>query len=624
MLKYCDYLFPGYSLLSEEQRKQFESTPGGIKFVAACKDFEEKFPRTFWHDIGVSNFGVAIKNWVMPWVKKNYQPVEKMDVLIQNFIDDKKASLTNEIGEDKDYLNLKTSLVKIILEKILSDYHFYSTEFQDELANMEVSHELLKIVSIIDLQDKPSKDKIAGARQTFLSELQKLKITLPVIEKSRKLAMYMPFLKDNQKNDIDAIAVDKDLKAYIKTLIKNNFDAIFDNQEEKLTKFNQTIISDLAEIIYNAFDNADKLNYDEFFNAYEENLISYLKKEYSLLIGRKNVERLIDNNLMTFLSALFNDLSTVKNYIDKASDAHAFIQSVGGGSQGDNFILGFVDIYNSARYADEIGETKKTLLSLFSPLQPLLDEYKLIAHEKNLFLKILKILFPLLIVSLLVVVTSLLLAPLALPELVLAILIIPTLIISAVIAAQAVRFKNEAHGFLREKWYGSPFLIPEFQVNQRMQTTFANDAGKIRQFYIDEIQASNDLESTLQAKLDLGLLTDDELQQKSENLNNRCVLYIEWSLIHSNLDVGTDQAYLLASKRLASKVTQDQEKLDSENEKLITEFAEEAGRKLIHQFKKPPALNHQPHLGFFKPAENPLLTERKALLDTLAKAPMSP
>ncbi|MCA0402988.1 MAG: hypothetical protein LCH30_04230, partial [Proteobacteria bacterium] len=529
-------------------------------------------------------------------------------------------------GEDEDYLNLKTSLVKIILEKILSDYRFYSTEFQDELANTEGSHELLKIVSIIDFKDKASKDKVAGARQTFLDELKKLKIELPVIEKSRKLAMYMPFLKDNQKNDIDAIAVDKDLKAYITTLIKNNFDAIFDKQEENLNKFNQTIISELAGIIYKAFDNSDKLNYDEFFINYQKGLIQFLNEKYFFI--RKSQEKANESasEMEHSLAYLFNytrdQAKKAKQFLDKMSDAHAFIQSVGGGSQGDNFFLGLVDIYNSGRYADEVGKTKETVLNLLAPFKPLLDEYKLTAYEKNLFLKIIKSLFPILVVATLVILTSLLLAPLALPELVLAIIIIPTLIISVIIAAQVVRAKNAVFDFAYKNIiHNGPFSIPEFLVNERMTLAFKNDAENVRQFYIDEIEASIQLENDLQIKLEAGVLTEKELQEKIENLKKRDTLYLEWYDIHSNLELGYDKVRLIVSKRLADKNEQEGIKLDAENKTLITTFSGEAARKLTHQFKNPAALNFQPHLNFFKPIENASLKERMVLQGILAKAP---
>jgi hypothetical protein len=257
------------------------------------------------------------------------------------------------------------------------------------------------------------------------------------------------------------------------------------------------------------------------------------------------------------LSALIwhsNPGEKIKEFMDKVSDAHAFIQATGFSTQNENSFLAVLDWYNYTRTAEQIHETKNILFSLLKLFTPLYGEYQEIAsYEKNPYLKIIKTLLPLIIISATVVLIAALLSPFALPELAFIVILIPTLFLGLALASEYVSLKNHFYQSFREFYYGGVYEMPEYQINERMIKICFEDPVKakiLRHFYIEQFKCCDNLEAFFQSKAKDGLLETEEIKSRKENNYRRHCLFLEWYDIHSNFNLGCDAVRPLISSRL--------------------------------------------------------------------------
>lgn len=261
------------------------------------------------------------------------------------------------------------------------------------------------------------------------------------------------------------------------------------------------------------------------------------------------------------LSSMIRNTEPVKqteDFLNKLSEAHAFMQATSLASQNDNCINAMLDLYNTNRAAEQINETKSMLMSLLEPFKPLYDEYKDIAlYEKNTYSKVFRSIIPIIVLVGFIVVISTALAFLALPEVVFIVALIPTLFLGAFLASQYTAIKNTAYNFLRQSYYGGVYEIPEFQINERMIQPSAfktlQNATTIRNFYVNELEKCDHLELNWSSKTS-GTLSSHDLEQRAINEKRRNTLWLEWYDIHSNNKLGCNDITTIALERLQSEI----------------------------------------------------------------------
>jgi len=244
--------------------------------------------------------------------------------------------------------------------------------------------------------------------------------------------------------------------------------------------------------------------------------------------------------------------NSLTKWLNTMSDAHGFIQVMGWATQNENSPFAIIfDSYNYLRYKKDIAGARFILISLIAPFYPLFTEYQDIAgREKNTFLKVLRTVIPMLIVaSFIIGVTALI--PLALPELAFFILAIPLLYLGLALASLYVKTKELIYRGYRHVMYEDDInLFPEFEANDDLKTIFKEDVSKIREYYIQAIQACNTIEACYKEK---GLLEDDtEEEKRTANLERSHALLLEWFDLRDNKKLNKKNKRCIALKRLES------------------------------------------------------------------------
>lgn len=335
-----------------------------------------------------------------------------------------------------------------------------------------------------------------------------------------------------------------------------------------LDPFNKLQANQLAVAVLNAFNDKSEFDLDDWFKAYEKQLLVYLTKELQLINGKDwdMNDNGVKVELFNSLSYLWNNhaVNKANEFMCKMADAHGFIQATSFSTQNESSFLAILDMYNYARHHEQISETRSILASLLSPLIPLYNEYKDIAfYEKNLYWKSFRIIMPLVVVTVFIILVSLILAPLALPELASTAAFIPAFLTGLALANRYVTVKNELYKSLREKYYGGAFEIPEFQVNARMLHAFGNqeNANKVRTFYIEALQHCDAIEIGFISKHEQGILSQEDIERRKENITKLHHLSLEWYDIHSNIDLSYQQASSIFLKQLQQTTNQEFQKL---------------------------------------------------------------
>ena len=355
-----------------------------------------------------------------------------------------------------------------------------------------------------------------------------------------------------------------------------------------LDNFNKKHANRMAVALLKAFNDNTEINLDSWFQDYENKLHKKIIKQMHLINDKPwETKPLGLADLRDSLSFLWNNktVETANIFMGKVADAHGWLQYAGYGTQNENSYLALLDIYNYGRYYERISETKTILTSLLRPLMPLYSEYKNIAlFEKNIFWKTFRILAPIIIVATAIIVTSVILAlvvaPLALPELVFTAALAPALISGLALASAYVSVKNKFYKTFREKFYGGPFEIPEFQINERMIHAFGSKekALNVRNFYIDELKHCDKIEAAYRVKYKNGILNQDEITHRKDNLFNRHTLCFEWYDIQSNKELGFEKTPQIVVNRLQITGDREYKKLQKMVKNELTSFHESVTR----------------------------------------------
>lgn len=603
-LDIADLLIPGYTLLSDEVRADFEKSPSGELFVNTTAKITES----------LSDFQKSIS-----WWHYLFSDIEGKGKLKRQEIASEKTQLLQRIEIEEDYKKLTTAIILQLLPEVFPDIVFLSQEEQKRLAQSQFSQALLLLVKLnrkiykaheqfyfteawhkitqLDLMKKKLDtlnqkkaaliqqwqeqfeclDEVKLLRESIASEKEQQRLKaiankLAIFEdRINALAQFFMWLNEDQNATAELT------QQYLYFLHKDNVDfspleenaltiLIFNHLQQatnapfdyvNLHYFNLEQARLLANTVLKSFNIGKNLQLQEWLTRYQGELEKKLQKDLLLINQKKWMSTTSSQEeLLGSLSSLFWQSKTVektKEFLNKLADAHAFIQATGFSTQNESSFLAILDIYNYGRTAEQIAETRKIISSLLNPFLSLYREYRDIAfYEKNGYRKILRTVMPLLVVAAFVTLVAALLAPLAIPELAFTIILIPTLFLGMVLATKYVEIKDKVYKALREIYYGSPFQIPEFQVNARMVMAFSTEenAQVVRDFYIQELQVCDEIEAFYQASGENGVLRQGELENRKENLIRRHSLCLEWYDIHSNANLGYEKVPQLILNRL--------------------------------------------------------------------------
>lgn len=337
--------------------------------------------------------------------------------------------------------------------------------------------------------------------------------------------------------------------------------------EMVLRDFNQEQANRIAKDIMEAYNDEEELELEDWLQVYKEKLATHIIEKLFCVNGKtwETPSETPAEVLANSLSYLWNNrvVGRAEQLVNKLADAHAFIQATSFATQNESSFLAVLDLYNYSRFADQINENKAIIASLLSPFRPIYDEYRDIGlYEKDMFLKLVRMVMPMVVAVAVVIVVAVILGPLAIPDLAFTLTLIPTLLIALGVAAKYVMVKNDIYQkgrqLLHGGWHGGVFDIPEFQISPRMISAFDDPensnrekaktvAVAVREFYIKEFKRCEEQEAFYQSK---GSLSELELSGKKANFIRRRTLWLEWYDIHSNLELGHDSLPKIILARL--------------------------------------------------------------------------
>lgn len=621
----ADCIIPGYSLLSKKQRQSFEKRASGKKFVTLIEETmksaaelqesagiwimlfgdldakKEQLRRQFKENKQQLTDDIRFKKdyqLLNSWITYNLLQSEFPDF---HLLDKKQKKILSYAG-----FSQKLLLPLALLDKLIQQEH-------DTVMNLDAwgkihTAGLLHLNRNDALQNK-KKEIIYQWNVQFLTNLQMEPLRKTISQKkdrlrqtkiqqdlaalsahAAELADFFPLLHyrpslaqptglamllaqyrlENGEINPNPRKVEEDLLtnvifAYMHEL--NHIEMDFIN----LDAFHLKLARHLALAILQSFNDSQTFELEEWFDAYQTHLYKYVRKQFLLIHGHPWKRSTKPSDILQSLSYLWNnktanDLSNrTTDFLSQVADAHAFIQATGFSTQNENSFLAILDIYNYGRYHKQISETKSIFFSLLTPLHPLYEEYKDIAfYEKNGLWKLVRILMPIIIIVAVILAVALMLAPLGLPELAFTIACVPAFILGLALAAKYVAVKNDVYKYARSLYYGGFFEIPEFRINLRMEDAFGNktNAEWVRQYYIDAIKHCDDNEKEYTKCYEKGLLTDETIQLRKQNINKRHELCLEWCDIHHNKNLGVENVLSIALNRLRQSAEKEYTQLE--------------------------------------------------------------
>lgn len=583
ILDFYSLIIPGYETLSEEIKLIFESSPSGKLFIELARDLLVDFEKL-----------EASSHW--------WNSIEKRKQKLYAQFECDKEKLINKIKNSEEYEMIIFILTQKILSDEITEFKWLSPEHQEFLSQTEFAQSFCSILakmnkqilsgntgkgSLDDLQKQKEetislwkKQLMESSEWSFLkNEIEKKQHAL-LEEHVKELSLFFPLL--NYRKQVKEEPIINQLRAkYFEAdgdLIAKQGDAdkekladlLFYCMREvsaveidfiDLDSFNQKQAEQMAVAILKAFDNTLILDLDQCFKEYEIELNKYILEELKL-INNKSLPLKTNELSIDSLSFLWKNPATDKanKFLKKLADAHGFIQATGFSTQNENSFLAILDIYNYARYQEQISDARTILFSLLTPFYPLLNEYKDIAfYEKNNFWKLFRTVMPLIVTVTFIILIATVLVPLVLPDIAFFAAFIPSLLIGLGFATEYVDCKNTIYNSLRQLYYGGPFEIPEFQVNTRLLTAFGTEtnAQSVRAFYIEELMLCDELEANLSLKHQQGILNQEGIDQRKANREKRYQLCLEWYDIHSNKDLSYNQASVIILNRLRQAIEQE-------------------------------------------------------------------
>ncbi len=323
-----------------------------------------------------------------------------------------------------------------------------------------------------------------------------------------------------------------------------------------------TVVRDIMAVVINAPTLAELQDLDWHFNSLRAQLDNQrlFATDYSLACEEHGLTWSFVGFLQQLRQTIF--MPEDEHLIRRLADAHVFFQFTGCTSQNGGIIFDILDIYNYLKYdIDAINR----LSVLLRPLFPVYQEILAIAgQEKSTVFIFFRTLFLLTTFSVFFTLGYLAMASLVLPEIASLILLIPVLYASCGLTGAVMYAKNQGYIYARQWYWGGIDGMPEFQINTRMQHGFGSDAAAkaIRDVYLQAIKTCDALESKFSTLASQGLLTEDALIQRRENLAKKGDLYLEWYDIHSKHSIlGVDKLPKIAAKRFIKEGEQEHKAL---------------------------------------------------------------
>jgi hypothetical protein len=644
-------IIPGYDTLSKVEREVFEQSQPGRSFIELGQRIEK-------NQADLENSNYFWQSFTGTAQKRNQELQAQFDQQIKDFIDSINSTTEYKIlrrslmqkvfiREIDDFKLLATEQLQELANTEWSLKLFETCTSLDTL--MEKQRRVLSSRRHWQVKDETELNKLQDQRAQALRLLLKEFQELPELEPLKKTIAETKALKRKEEMPVKRAQLQEhatQLSTFFPLLNYRKFtseepiinqlrakyfmadgEVISDPgkvDEEQLTDllyhciqqvsaleidfidlqaFNKESARKMAIAVLQAFSKQARVDLDTWVQTYENELHSYIIKQLQLINGKRWQLSAAGEkaDLVDSLSYLWTNqvVSKTNNFIKKMADAHGFIQATNFSSRSDSSFLAILDIYNYARHQEQISETRSIIANLLSPLLPLYDEYKDIAlYEKNAYWKAFRTIMPIIVIAATIILVAALLAPLVLPELAFAAAFIPALLLGLGFAKLYVTSKNELYKNVRERFYGGPFEIPEFQVNTRMLSAFGDEtnAKKVREFYVDELKKCEALELTYSQKHDEGLLSKEDIDLRKENITKKHQLSLEWYDIHSNKDLNYKQTPLIVIDRLKQQIDQEyvqlkttlQGELDSIR-KSATEVADDI-KTTIAKHNKPPVI----------------------------------
>ncbi len=588
-----ELIIPGFALLSFETRVQFESTSEGELFndlsnstFQAYNNLQKSFGifslilGTF--DVkkkALQDEFLKIKSLILDAIKNSDEYKKIKSAITIELLKDEMPDI-DLLSEQDRYLLCSDPQIQSFTEQLdvinksikkeSEDFAHLDMWARAGSAGRLISERINELENTRNqLRDSWKSDFLTQTKftlfRTIIEQKNAEREFAKITKRARELVNFFPLLRYRKSLEEDPIIVqlrDKySTSEWTKktppiTLVDDISDLFFHymkniNKVEvrfiNLDSFNKKQAHEMAKKLLQAFNQKSPLNMAAWFDEYSTNLSQFISEALLTINGKKFTvpKPYQKKKLINALSFIWKNpaFDKANQFASKLGDAHAFMQATSFSSQNENAILGMLDIYNYARFHENIAETKTIISSLLQPFGPIMQEYKDIGlYEQNILWKFVRILAPILIIVATIVLLTFFLTPLALPELVFIAALIPELLIGMGLTTIYVSVKNEIYKFLRESFYGGAYEIPEFQLNPRMTAAFGSidNAKSVREHYIAELKKCDQLEENYRLKSDKRTLTQQELVDRKANTIKRHELNLEWYDIHTNKDLGFD------------------------------------------------------------------------------------
>ncbi len=604
-LKLADQYLPGYALLPERYRKAFEVSLAGRKFVAvvnARKDALRNFSasNSWWH-LFTRDQEVKKKALCEQFISSKadlFAAIENTEaylLLLSRLV----YPIIKSLEPDFCLLTAKQrdSIAKAPFSKPLSYILILESKIEQAWREFNLLDEWQKKSAIFTLKDQLS--AIEEHKRTIINEWRRTFYTEPTMELLRQaitekkdyraqkkrerqreqlrkkaiaLGEFFPLLKEpcvngpsfiQQIEAISDIQLRKEADNLIHLALAKFINASLVQhiglplQYLTVADYTKKQAINLAKLIMDTFDSGKSVPLEDWVKGYKKGLLEQMAINFLLIHGKiwqdRNELKQTFSSSLAYLFSMSKAMNAVKQFMNKFAQAHAFIQATGFATQNESSFLAILDLYNYGRLAEHIDDNKKIFHGLLRPVYSLYTEYREIGlYEKSNLRKIFRILMPMLVAVVFILGISCLLAPFNLPELFLLLIAIPAFIAALALAAEYVNLKNKIYYSLRQRYFGGPFLIPEFQVNNRMLCTFetVENALAIRRFYTNALNDCDQQISFYRRQAKSALLSEHEVLMLKETSSRRHSLCLEWYDLHSNEDLGYEEGLRIALARL--------------------------------------------------------------------------
>lgn len=533
-------IIPGYNLLSQSARDDFEETDEGRRFLNALTPLYKR--GWLWNTIATDDSITAAKD-----------------------------TLTANLQSLPNYIDL---IQKISRQVLLNYWEPFTLITRDE--QTQLLQALCALPSPFDVQElyaqlisnvKEGSVQISSINELMADAVNKLPLnhleaflmaihqtTIRLDNEARDYSQQrLNHATDYEEDDDEHPYLTTAKARWLQTIVFDQLQAVSSNHfpNIELEDFNREQASSLASTMEQSHSTLVVL-----LDDYTQQLHAHIKSLLS--IDKQNHYQVPRHKQMDSLTWFFRNLTEatapeLREAAGRFADAHAFIQGTGFATQNESSYLSFLDLYNYTRWQQQLADLKTTLYGLLAPFQPLVQEYKNIGlYERNPVSKVFRSVMPMLIVAATVVLISFLLSSIAIPDFAFLVILLPTLYIGLALASLYIHVKDSFYRTALNALHGGAYNIPAYQLNDRVLLAFRNDsnlAEKVRMYYVDAIKEC-DLKEQDYASRHL-LLTEAERTDRATNNKRRGELILEWYDIHENSRLGIDSLPDLVQYRLS-------------------------------------------------------------------------